>query len=465
MAASDLNSADILAAGGATSLANRLIGAGDAAATFNALLNGPDTTAIVTQSAAQDASLTQSINLANRLRSSAIRSCGGELVTAFGTLVRAQIPASGYAYSRFETVITGQVVQFRLENAANVRFQILVDDKWVGSGQPGSVVPTAFTTADGLYVKIVIPTAGPHKVAIEREYQAGIDGFYLEPNQSAQKPNSYPRVLVVTDSYGQTFSPDNKGYNALNAFPALLGYELGWDVTQNTAGSTGYAYDSANFFGSPSRIAIVAASSWDAVINFGGINNAGKAATDPAQLTADALDTFRKQRAAAPRAVIIVCGPWAGGFVGANITLAEQCIKAAFDQWADANSVFVSLQDVTLAPPLMSGIGWRVIFTAPVAGVTSATLATAFAGNTGAYSLRFSDGTVKTGVAFTNGSTAVSWTGAVTASEVASVFTTDGTAPALVGPDRVHPYDRAAMKFLGQQAGRRIRAALSDKFA
>lgn len=62
-----------------------------------------------------------------------------------------------------------------------------------------------------------------------------------------------------------------------------------------------------------------------------------------------------------------------------------------------------------------------ITFTGALVAATSATLTAAWAGTTGSYGLYFSDGSVKTAT-LTNGSTAVSWTGAVTATASASAM-------------------------------------------
>lgn len=62
-----------------------------------------------------------------------------------------------------------------------------------------------------------------------------------------------------------------------------------------------------------------------------------------------------------------------------------------------------------------------ITFTGALVAATSATLTVAWAGTTGSYGIYFSDGSIKT-VTLTNASTAVSWTGAVTATASAKAL-------------------------------------------
>ena len=102
----------------------------------------------------------------------------------------------------------------------------------------------------------------------------------------------------------------------------------------------------------------------------------------------------------------------------------------------------------------ISGVGAAITFTATVSAATSATLSQNWAGPTDTYNIQFSDGTVKA-VTLTNGSTSVSWTGAVTAtaSAIAYLGSVPGSAVAYCGPDWIHP------TFAGQVA---LGAALAN---
>ena len=73
-----------------------------------------------------------------------------------------------------------------------------------------------------------------------------------------------------------------------------------------------------------------------------------------------------------------------------------------------------------------------ITFTGALVAATSATLTVAWAGTTGSYGIYFSDGSIKTAT-LTNASTAVSWTGAVTATASAKAL----SSPTFIGVDIV----------------------------
>jgi Carbohydrate esterase, sialic acid-specific acetylesterase len=78
---------------------------------------------------------------------------------------------------------------------------------------------------------------------------------------------------------------------------------------------------------------------------------------------------------------------------------------------------------ITTSLTLNNAIQTAITFTAALAGATSGTLTAAFTGTTGSYNILFSDGSARL-VTLTNGSTAVSWTGAVTATTAATYGST-----------------------------------------
>lgn len=108
----------------------------------------------------------------------------------------------------------------------------------------------------------------------------------------------------------------------------------------------------------------------------------------------------------------------------------------------DANSYTASIADgvfsmdvdispsATTANVLLSFVPGTLTLTASPSGATSGTLSSAFSGPTGSYDIYFSDGSVKT-VTLTNGSTAVSWSGAVTATATLA-YAVAGTSGSIV---------------------------------
>lgn len=420
----------------------------------NPIINGPDTITTVTQSGSTDATLTNSYNLAVPVAAAPITFLGGNGYTPFGSVARALVPGNGGAGAvGYESFVDGTVVELQMEVISGKdKFQLIVDDKYVGSGSAGSVVPTLFSTNDGVYVKLVFSTPGPHLVRVEREGVVGLSGFRMLPYEGAQpSTRRYPKVLFVTDSYGITASPSNIIQSA--CIPNIAGLLLGWNVYANTLGGTGYT-GTTSPFDAAARLDVVAAKDWDAIVNLGGINDIGNSAT----VAARALQTWQAQRLAAPNAKIIVGGTWTGTFLSGSATV-EQNLLTAFNTWADPNSIFVPISNSAQTKPFTSGDGRVIVFTAALTAATSATLATTWAGTTGTNSIRFSDGTVKS-VTLTNGSSAVSWTGAVTASAIASAYVTAGTGEKITGPDGTHPYARQGHIILARKLAAAIAARL-----
>lgn len=92
------------------------------------------------------------------------------------------------------------------------------------------------------------------------------------------------------------------------------------------------------------------------------------------------------------------------------------------------------LTERKMTPSMVCDVQYSTVTTtaAPQIGNTAATLSSAWTGSTGTFTLTFSDSTAKT-VTLTNGSTAVSWTGALTAAATTSVqVTTNGNVPGTV---------------------------------
>jgi lysophospholipase L1-like esterase len=263
---------------------------------------------------------------------------GGDPYWAFGSVVRAK-RGTGFTESRYETIFDGSSICFYLENSAYPSFTVL-------AGNPdgpltyvkGTGGVTLLTTANGVYVTITFPSRGIYRVAIEREYQSGIQGLYIEPTAQAWRPNKpHITALVVGDSITGGTGASFYG----SAWEYVTGRALGWDIWSDGVGGSGYLAGTP--FSDPTRTSLLTLKPFDVVVIAGGINDAN--ATNAPGVQSAAASYFASVRAALPNALIVVLGAWAGSTgpsTGPNsVSDVESKIKAAFNVFADFNSVFI----------------------------------------------------------------------------------------------------------------------------
>jgi hypothetical protein len=94
-----------------------------------------------------------------------------------------------------------------------------------------------------------------------------------------------------------------------------------------------------------------------------------------------------------------------------------------------------------------TGTGGEIAFNAALSGATSGTLATPWLRNSGTYTVLFSDGSTRS-ISFTQNSAAVSWTGAVTATQDARFYSgTPGSSIYLLTSDMSHPSRNGAAEY------------------
>lgn len=307
--------------------------------TATGVLPSPPT---VSQTTTAPPALTKVFNTA-QFAAGALDFFGGAPYTPFGSVVRARI-GGGFSGSRMDTVFEGTSLCFYLEDnsspASAMLFRLLAGDadsntmQYVGSS--GS--PTVFTTANGLYVALTFPTSGVYRVAVERQYAAGVQGLLVEPTSQAWRPyQPHITALVVGDSY--TGGTGSSVYG--NSWEYVLGRELGWDIWANGVGGSGYLAGVP--FSDSTRTALLSLKPFDAVVIAGGINDAG--ATYGPNVQAAAAAYFATVRSLVPDALIVVLGAWPGSTgpsTGTNsVTDVEAKIKAAFTAFNDGNSIFI----------------------------------------------------------------------------------------------------------------------------
>lgn len=251
-----------------------------------------------------------------------------------------------------------------------------------------------------------------------------------------------PIVGVLGDSYDDAIGTSNL-VNPGDGYVMKLGRLTNWDTYAVGYGGEGYTT-------SPGMIDRAAnlPTNADLVFICAGINDNSSTA---AIVGPAALLTFQTVRARCPNAFIVVVGPWrAPGRTPAQSI--SDAIKAAQATFALTDGTMTTFFD-TYADNLQNGAGLGfggfqqqgdVTFTAPLVAATSGTLTAPWAGSTGSYTVVFyvdvANGSVTKTATLTNGSAAVSWSGAVTSTATAYVYrSTAGNSDLFLIDDSIHP--------------------------
>lgn len=168
-------------------------------------------------------------------------------------------------------------------------------------------------------------------------------------------------ALCTGDSYSEGTGASIPG---LFAWTKILGRKMGWtDVRQVAVGSTGYL---SNGGGNRKTIrgqiadwgvvnSDISMDDVAAVTVAGGYNDYSQP-NMATLLQSEVLATLQAIRAKCPNAVIFVYGSHTGARGPDATTIqVENLIKAAFNQWGDANSYFIPI--ATASPPWITGTG------------------------------------------------------------------------------------------------------------
>ena len=305
------------------------------------------------------------------------------------------------------------------------------------------------TAASTLYLSIDFGTAAPRRRV--RIYCASPVRFLLK--KTRHRAWAPPRDRVITALFvGDSYVATTGVSSPVLGFVTLSGILLGFaDARACGAGGSGFLAPGGSFK-LRDHITDITGTSPDVVILCMGANDGS---CPPAAITAEALTCLQLIRAALPDVPIVVNGVWPlGTGPSAGQIAAEGAVSAAVAQLADPRCVFVPIC-TDPSGPWIFGRGrtglpydgtYSVTLTAAPSGSTSGVLSAPWPGLTDShYSLKFSDGTVKSNVTLTAGSAAVSWAGAVTAGAVVAVSnsTLSGNSDYLLGgvdgSDGAHP--------------------------
>lgn len=276
-------------------------------------------------------------------------------------------------------------------------------------------------------------------------------GIYLPQWASVlpAKPARMPLIALVGDSIGGQFpDPVVRGGPAAGFFAAAGNA----DVWQLHYGGSGYEATGAGTWSGKfmDRLALAFQTYGrvpDVLVTSGGINDPGAA-----QTTADILAYYRWCEANLPGTLHVVHGPFCPNAANAGTSKyvnVRDAIKAAL---LSSKLTYIFLDTLTGdvlttwgyskagTGPWWTGDGRQLIINGDLSGATSATLAGNFTGTTGAHTALFGDGSTRT-VTLTNGSAAMTWTGAITTTvrEVPVWRTLDGNTKFQISADGTHP--------------------------
>ena len=186
----------------------------------------------------------------------------------------------------------------------------------------------------------------------------------VDPSYSIWKPKDVDVInaAFVGDSY-TAGAPRDTGMQSVN-WARTCAAKLGWRPTCMAQGGTGFskANGALPAASDPLRIADLSQAAYDVYVfalgtnDVSGNDNTAAALTD---IQAKALACFQAARAANPIAPIIVVGPWPRTSFPLQTQLdCATAVRAAYTQFADANSYFIPIYDDT-AGNWMAGTSYQ----------------------------------------------------------------------------------------------------------
>ena len=392
-----------------------------------------------------------------RVKAAKIAATGGNLSNNDG--------ATG-TYGRFEFMADSAAFAVRVGPTTSA-YRFIVDGYYLSlSGTvtsntgPGTIesITLDFSSAGGRAVRhIIVETQGP----------GSFGGVHVSPSERVWAPptGDLLRSVLLGDSYAYGSSATNLA----DGFGAVMADCLGLRRHTNSgSGGTGWttSNSSYNFGERISNGDIGLAGTPDLIFFMGSYNDRN---ADQATNAAAALAGMRAARLLYPNAVMATFGVFAGAAgPSAGILAAEAGIAEAVAAMNDPFNVFVPISPNS-SDAWLRGTGntstpysGTLTFTGSLSGATSGTLTSGFSGPTNSsYTIIFSDGTAKTNVTLTNGSTSVSWSGAVTATANAwRTHANAGSADVYIASDGVH-FDDNGVYYGGFRAADAVLNALS----
>ena len=338
------------------------------------------TLATITMGATADAALTKihsGVAGANSAMPSVARFTGGRYALesnnraifpvanaapASGSLSALMPATPGYSAWGHETTFsyTGSRLQFRLSGNTVRGWRVRVNGKYVSKA---ATMNQANSSSN--YLTLDFPTSGAKTIVLEGSGSDQVVHIAMAPGDTIAQVASPPATVIslnTGDSYSEGTGATIPG---LFAWVKIAGRRLGeTDIRQVAVGSTGYLSNNA---GARKTIRQQVAD-WPIVnsdINMsdvakvrvaGGYNDYSQA-NIATLLQPEVLATLQAIRTMCPNAVVMVYGSHTGARGPDATTIqVENLIKAAFDQWGDANSYFIPV--ATASPAWITGTGY-----------------------------------------------------------------------------------------------------------
>lgn len=353
---------------------------------------------------------------------------------------------------------------------SGARYQLIVDGKMLAAGVHDGI--TSGGNRRVVEFDIGSSTMRDITLIIATSRFAGV----FLPAAAQVLPPATARPLLVADMGDSYWQSDGERFKYGLAFG--IASRLGTPVVFNDAvGGTGFLQANAGV--SPTTNNYLqrlgyAAPNQTTPDNLGaGLVIMGGGINDTTSLTVgQVLSTLQAAKVKHPNAVICAIGPQCprGDYAsdgGQKYVGISQKIKDALAQlsgpWIYVDpltNTWLNSKGATGGPndgPWITGVGRQIVFTAALAAAEAGTLTSNWNLSTGSYTLTFSDGSTRTAT-LTNGSAAVTWTGAVTATANASAYSgAPGNAHILI-TDGTH-LDAPGTEFWAGKGATLIRAA------
>lgn len=276
-------------------------------------------------------------------------------------MVAQTAPAPNGALMLVQFMCDAKQLQIHIAQTISPGVTIYVDQNDGAGLVPLTLGISGVNASSQNYYQIVWPTAKPRMYAVEVSSLPAVYGFLgVVLNENASKvwaptnPNRY-RMMLVGDSWfiAATTYPVSNSLLISSQIAKLIGCT---DFVIDGEGGSGYvAAGTGSVFGSPQRLALLAAMAPDVVLIEGGTNDAGAAL---AVEQAAVLAYLQSIRALLPNAVIIVSGCNTNNSgPSANAFTIELAISNAVTAFNDPRTFFYPFSATTAAKAWLSGTG------------------------------------------------------------------------------------------------------------
>lgn len=402
--------------------------------------------------------------LQNNATRSVFHTIGGAVQGA-GGIKAATIDAGSFTtnYNRSDFIFEGQKVVLRFAGTS-APYRLMIGPQYVNPATAGlpaqrfNNIQTSLTTGS-VYMILDFASYGVRRITVEGAQNAYLMGAYFDA-ASKVRPVTLSDVVhgtMLGDSYVQGATAFGGNY-ADGVFAQMSDF-LGMAITNSGSGGTGWNQSATSVYRFDQRIAAgvgdLALGYYPPEVLFfmASVNDAY--ANDFTAVQTNARTGLAAARTQYPGVPIIVfgCLPIPGK-TGANLLSSENAVAAAVADRRAAGDTLIRFVPIASDAngAWVTGIGVQAVFTAALTAATSGTLETAWTNSTATYTLVFSDGSTRTAT-LTQGSTAVSWTGAVTATAFVGAYNpTLGNSIYTIAQDYTHPSTGGAGSFAQRYA-------------